>query len=33
VISVNEVPHSVDLKSFAVLAPEEAGQPKLPVMS
>jgi flagellar biosynthesis protein FlhA len=31
IISVGEVPSSVDLKSFAVLSPEESGQPKLPV--
>jgi flagellar biosynthesis protein FlhA len=31
VISVNEVPHNVELKSFAVLSPDEAGQGRLPV--
>jgi flagellar biosynthesis protein FlhA len=33
VLSVNEVPHNVELKSFAVLSPEESGQPKLPALS
>jgi flagellar biosynthesis protein FlhA len=33
VISVNEVPHNVELKSFAVLSPEDAGQGKLPALS
>jgi flagellar biosynthesis protein FlhA len=33
VISVNEVPHNVELKSFAILSPEEAGQGKLPALS
>jgi flagellar biosynthesis protein FlhA len=33
VVSVNEVPHSVDLKSFAVFAPDEAERGKLPVPS
>jgi flagellar biosynthesis protein FlhA len=33
IVSVNEVPPSVDLKSFGVLSPEESGQPKLPALS
>jgi flagellar biosynthesis protein FlhA len=33
VISVNEVPHSVELKSFAVLSPDEPAQGKLPALS
>jgi flagellar biosynthesis protein FlhA len=32
VISVNEVPHNVELKSFAILSPEETGQGKLPAL-
>jgi len=31
ILSVNEVPPAVELKSFAVLSPEESGQGKLPV--
>jgi flagellar biosynthesis protein FlhA len=33
IISVSEIPHSVELKSFAVLSPEEAGQPRLPALT
>jgi flagellar biosynthesis protein FlhA len=33
IVSVNEVPHSVDLKSFAVFSPEETEQGKLPALS
>jgi flagellar biosynthesis protein FlhA len=33
IISVNEIPHSVELKSFAVLAPDEAGHGKLPALT
>jgi flagellar biosynthesis protein FlhA len=33
VISVSEIPHSVELKSFAVLSPDEAGQSKLPALT
>jgi len=33
ILSVNEVPAAVELKSFAVLSPEESGQGKLPVPS
>lgn len=33
ILSVNEVPPSVDLKSFAVLNPKEDTQPKLPALS
>jgi flagellar biosynthesis protein FlhA len=33
ILSVNEVPPSVDLKSFAVLSAEEDAQPKLPALS
>jgi flagellar biosynthesis protein FlhA len=33
ILSVNEVPPSIDLKSFAVLSVEEDAQPKLPALS
>jgi flagellar biosynthesis protein FlhA len=33
IISVNEIPLSVELKSFAVLSPDETGQGKLPAMT
>jgi flagellar biosynthesis protein FlhA len=33
ILSVAEVPPSVDLKSFAVLNPEEDGQPRLPALT
>ena len=33
IISVNEIPHSVELKSFAVLSPDETGQPRLPALT
>jgi flagellar biosynthesis protein FlhA len=33
IVSVNEIPHSVELKSFAILSPDEAGQTKLPVLA
>ena len=33
IISVNEIPHSVELKSFAVLSPDETGQPKIPALT
>ena len=33
ILSVNEVPHSVDLKSFAVFSPDETEQGRLPALS
>jgi flagellar biosynthesis protein FlhA len=33
IISVSEIPHSVELKSFAVLSPEDSGQSKLPALT
>jgi flagellar biosynthesis protein FlhA len=33
IVSVNEVPPSVDLKSFGVLSPEDGALPKLPALS
>lgn len=33
IVSVNEIPHSVELKSFAVLSPDEAGQDRLPALT
>jgi flagellar biosynthesis protein FlhA len=33
IISVNEIPHSVELKSFAVLSPEETAHSKLPALT